>query len=142
MDAGSALDRLREDLGRDLRVFVDVREDVIDVKYVRVDIDNALEGTTGRGAHESHLRDIANALLTPGGTAAVRYTPEAIVVGMPHPTNDATGYLLSLDHTASEDVDEFIDTILSQGATIKQATVSGPATFSTDGNGNSLQLND
>lgn len=140
MDAGSALDRLRADLGRDLRVFVDVREDAIDVKYVRVDIDNALEGTTGEGAHESHLRDIANALLTPGGTAAVRYTPEAIVVGMPSPTSDATGFLLSLEHSASDDVDEFIDTILSQGATIKQSTVSGPATFSTDGN--SPQLND
>ena len=140
MDAGSALDRIRADLGRDLRVFVDVREDAIDVLYVRVDIDNALEGARGECAHESHLRDIADALLTPGGTAAVRYTPEAIVVGMPTPTSDATGFLLSLDHSASEDVDEFIDAILSEGATIKQSTVSGPASFSTDGS--SLQLND
>lgn len=140
MDAGSALDRLRSDLENDLRVFVEVREDAIDVKYVRVDIDNALVGSTGAGAHESHLRDIANALLTPGGTAAVRYTPEAIVVGMPSPTSDATGFLLSLDHSASKDVDEFIDVLLSQGATIKQSTVSGQGTFSTDGN--SPQLND
>ena len=140
MDAGSALDRLRADLGSDLRVFVDVREDAIDVKYVRVDIDNALQGATGNGAHESHLRDIANALLTPGGTAAVRYTPEAIIVGMPTPTDDPTGFLLSLDHTASEEVDEFIDTILAQGATIMQSTVSGSASFSEDGN--PPQLND
>lgn len=140
MDAGSALDRLRADLGSDLRVFVDVREDAVDVKYVRVDINNALEGATGEAAHESHLRDIADALLTPGGTAAVRYTPQAIVVGMPSPTSEPTGFLLSLEHSASQDVDEFIDTILAQGATIKQSTVSGPASFSTDGN--SLQLND
>lgn len=140
MDAGSALDRIRADLGSDLRVFVDVRGDAIDVKYVRVDIDNALEGTAWNGVHESQLRDIASALLSPGGTAAVRYTPEAIVVGMPTPTKDATGFLLSLDHSASEEVDEFIDTILSQGATIMQSTVSGPASFSEDGG--PPQLND
>lgn len=140
MDAGTALDRIRADLGSDLRVFVDVRDDAIDVMYVRVDIDNALEGATGRDAHESHLRNIADALLTPGGTAAVRYTPDAIVVGMPRPTSDATGFLLSLDHSASDDVDEFIDTILSEGATVKQSTVSRPASFSSDGN--SPQLND
>lgn len=140
MDPAGALDRLHADLAGDLRVFVAVGPDDVNVEYVRTDIDRALEGATTEGAHETHLRDIASAMLTPGGTAAIRYTPEAIVVGMPAPGDDGTGYLLSLEHTASESVDEFIDTLLSQGATIMQTTVSGPASFSE--NGESLQLND
>lgn len=140
MDAGSALERLRADLGDDLRVFVDVRDNDVDVRYVRGNIDNMLEGVTHDGAHEAHLRDIASVMLSPGGTASIRYTPEAIIVGMPSPAGDESGYLLSLEHGATKAVDEFIDTLLSQGATIKTATVSGPAAFSEKDS--SPQLND
>lgn len=140
MDPGRALDRLREDLGTDLRVFVDVRDDDIAVQYVRTDIDRALEGATREGAHEAHLRDIADAMLVPGGTASIRYTPDAIIVGMPRPDHDETGFLLSLEHSANGTVDEFIDTLLDQGATIMTSTATGPAAFS--GDGSSPQLND
>lgn len=140
MDASSALDRLRADLGPDLRVFVDVRDDTIRVPYVRPDIDHALEGATRGEPNHAHLRDIAAAMLPPGGTASVRYTPDAIIVGLPRPGDDSAGYLLSLEHEATDDVDEFIETLLGQGATIMQSTVSGPATFT--GDGSSPQLND
>lgn len=140
MDPGRALDRLHADLAGDLRVFAVVRADEVDVTYVRTDIDRALEGATVGGAHQTHLRDIASAMLTPGGTAAIRYTPEAIVIGMPAASDDGTGYLLSLEHTASDEVDAFIDTLLSEGATIVQTATTGPATVT--GNGESPQLND
>lgn len=133
MDVPGALDRLHDDLGDDLRVLVAVEDDAVDVRYVRTDIDRALEGATREGAHEAHLRDIAAVLLEPGGTAAIRYTPDAIVVGMPADGDDRSGLLLSLEHTASETVDEFIDTLLDQGASIMQSTVSGPVAFTDNG---------
>lgn len=133
MDPGGALDRLQTDLGDDLRVFVVVHQDDIDVRYARSDIDRALEGAIAEGAHEAHLRDIATVLLDPGGTAAIRYTPDAIVVGMPAPSDDGTGFLLSLEHAATEAVDEFIDSLLDRGATILQSTASGPTSFTDDG---------
>lgn len=140
MNPGRALDRIHADLAGDLRVFAVVREDEVDVTYVRTDIDRALEGATTKGAHQTHLRDIATAMLSPGGTASIRYTPDAIVVGMPAPDDDGTGYLLSLEYTASEAVDEFIETLLDDGATLIQSTVSGPAAFA--GSGESPRLND
>lgn len=140
MDAAGALDVLRSELGSDLRVFVVVDEDRVDVTYVRPDVDRALDGQTVAGSHESHLRDIAAAMLTPGGTAAVRYTPDAIVVGLPAPDGDCTGYLISLEHSAADEVDDFIDTLLQEGATIMQSTASGPTEHT--GNGSSVQLND
>lgn len=140
MDVTGALDKLRSDLGTDLRVFVAVHPERVDVEYVRRDIESAPEGTTFADTRESHLRDIANVMLRPGGTASIRYTGDAIVVGLPTPDADGTGYLISLEHTASESVDEFIDTLLDEGATILQSTTTGPEFF-TD-NGNSAQLND
>lgn len=140
MDPASALNRLHDDLGTDLRVFVDVRTDDIEVKYVRTDINSALEGTTNPGAHEAHIEDIATAMLTPGGTASIRYTPAAIIVGLPKHDDDGTGFLLSLEPDASPKVDEFIDVLLAQGATIQTSTATEQSSF-PDG-GEVGQLND
>lgn len=124
MDPGGALDRLRSGLDDHLRLFVAVHRDRIDVEYARTGLRPALDGHTLTDTHRTHLRHVADAMLAPGGTAAVRYTEDAIIVGLPAPGDGTTGYLVSLDHGASPTVDEFIDVLLDEGASILQSTAT------------------
>jgi hypothetical protein len=126
MNPGGALDRLQADLGEYLRAFVSVREAHVSVEFSRAGVDRAIEGDTIGDPHEQHLRQVASSLLEPGGTAAIRYTPTEIVVGLPAPGDGHTGYLVSLDQEASPTVDAFIDTLLARGATIRESSVDGP----------------